>query len=164
MIIHSLKIGVSAYQKQLLTVMLGPSPYKANYKNTFGKMIFHSYGKGSPKAKQQFSDGLFYEIIIPSNWVERHGLTFPDKESIDDFIETLDKQFKSRLYTYIEGVLDFKNNYNKLNKAKLVAKMKDAACCFLEKNGFNEDLVKFETIKKGYQRYLKNRESLDRVA
>lgn len=164
MIIHSLKISVTAYQKQLLTVMLGPSPYKANYKNTFGKMIFHSYGKGAPKAKQHFNDELFYEIEIPSSWVERHGLSFPDKESIDDFIETLDKQFKNRLYTYIEGVLDFKGQYNKLNKVKLVAKMKDAACMFLEKNGFNEDLVKFETIKKGYQRYIKNRESLDRVA
>jgi hypothetical protein len=165
MIVHSLKIPVSEYEHQLLTVMLGASPYKASYKNAIGKIILASYHNGEKKFSLKNNQSpRYYEIIIPTSWVVRHGVTFINPESIQDFIDTIDRTFKRELYAYIEGVLDFKENHNKLNSNKIVAKMKDAACRFLEKKGFNEDLLKFETVKKGYQRYTGQSKTIGRVA
>lgn len=165
MIVHSLKIAVSDYQFQLLSVKLGKPPYKANYKNAMGKLIMASYGDKAPVPKRKPNpDEKYFEIIIPPSWVERHGVTFPSEKAIEDFIETLDHSFKRELYAYIDGVLEFKENYNRFNNDKIVAKMKDAATRFLDKYGFNEDLVKFESIKKGYQRYVGQSRTIARVA
>lgn len=165
MIVHTLKIPVSEYEYQLLTVMLGPSPYKASYKNAIGKVILSSYHNGDKKmSTKNYNSSKYYEIQIPTSWVVRHGVTFINDQSIEDFIDTIDRTFKRELFAYIEGVLDFKENHNKLNSNKIVAKMKDAACRFLEKKGFNEDLLKFETVKKGYQRYIGQSKSIGRVA
>lgn len=165
MIQHTLKIPVSEYEFQLLTVMLGESPYKASYKNAIGKIILASYHNGEKKLTLKNNKSqLYYEIVIPTSWVVRHGVTFINDQSVEDFIDTIDRTFKRELYAYIEGVLDFKENHNKFNSNKIVAKMKDAACRFLEKKGFNEDLLKFETVKKGYQRYIGQSKSIGRVA
>ena len=144
--------------------MLGCAPYKANYKNAFGKLILASYNKKSTCSKKKVkADQKYYEVLIPSSWVERHGATFLSEESIKDFIEHIDHRFKRELYCYIDGVIDFKNNYNATNKEKIVAKMKDASLLFLQKNGFNEDTLKFETIKKGYQRHTGHNKTFARV-
>jgi hypothetical protein len=96
---------------------------------------------------------FIYEIEIPSTWVLKYGIVYISENSISDFIEMQDKLFKKELYQYINGVLDFKQRHNKNNKTEVVAKMKEVALVYLEKNGFTEEDVKFETIKKGYQRY-----------
>lgn len=163
--LHTLKIPVSEYEYQLLTVMMGPSPFNASYKNNIGKLIFSSYNSSKKVLpKKSIHNGLYFEIIIPIRWVERFGITFISDESIKDLIEHLDREFKKQLYIYIDSVLDFKEEYNKLHKEQIVAKMKDAAIRFISKNGFNEDTLKFETIKKGYKRYKCNTKTFDRVA
>lgn len=162
---YSLKIPVNDYQLQMLTVMLGPAPYKANFRNAWGKIILSSYSDKNPSSRKKIStDSKYYEIILPTRWLERNSIYFINDESIQDFIEAIDYRFKLDLYTYIDGVMDFKEIYNKNAKTPIVAKMKDAAVRFLDKKGMNEDLLKFETIKKGYQRYKLNLKSFGRVA
>jgi hypothetical protein len=151
----SLKIPVTDYQYKLLTHMLGKSPYKCNFKNNLGKMIssVFMYGDDNPKVSIHKPGDKVFEIEIPNSWLVRYGVRYISEKSISDFIEMQDRLFKKQLYQYINGVIDFKQTYNKSNKTILVAKMKDVALCYLEKNGFTEDDVNFETIKKGYQRY-----------
>jgi len=148
----------------MLTVMLGPAPYKANYRTAWGKIILSSYSERKLTLRKKSNSDKYYEIILPTRWIERNGIYFISDESIEDFIEAIDCRFKLELYTYIDGVLDFKEIYNKAAKVPIVAKMKDAACRFLDKKGMNEDLLKFETIKKGYQRYKQNYKCVGRVA
>lgn len=135
--------------------MLGPAPYKCNFRNSLGKMISSIFmiGDDNKKVSIHKPGNLIYEIEIPSSWILRHGVVYISEKSIQDFIDVQDKLFKKELYQYINGVLDFKNRHNKTNKTELVAKMKEVTIVYLEKNGFTEDDVNFETIKKGYQRY-----------
>jgi len=161
MLTHTIKIPVNRYYHQLLTISLGDSPYKANPRRATDKLIMASFIDRDKKPlriskKEEFT----YEIIIPQRWILRYGITFITEESIDDLLETLEYDFKHKLYTYIDGVLEFKDSYNKLNKAKIVATMKDATIQFLHKYGFNEDIMKFETVKKGYQRYKQKEKTI----
>ncbi len=153
--LFSLKIPVSDYQYKLLTHMLGASPYKCNFRNSLGKMIssVFMHGDDDKKISIHKPGDKLYEINIPSSWLVRYGVCYISEKSIHDFIEMQDRLFKKELYQYINGVIDFKQRYNKANKTELVAKMKEVALTYLEKNGFTEDDVNFETIKKGYQRY-----------
>lgn len=163
--VFTIKIPVTEKQNQLLKVMVGPSPFKASYKNALGKLILNNFRgqKGIKRQNTQKYQGLYFEIIIPYTWIERHGVQFISDQSVQDFMEYLKKEFEMRMFCYIDSVLDFKQRYNTRKKqtvrgkaAKdelLVAKMKEAALCFLDKNGLNEDFMAFDTIKKSYQRY-----------
>lgn len=153
----SLKIYVTPYQKKLLEFSLGKSPFRVNLNYTIGKLIFTSFKvkENKPKVKVNKSD-LIYEINIPNHWVERCGMGFIDQNQIDQFIKIQEHYFRLQLYQYINGVLDYKEYMYKKRKLVLITKMKEASLMFLEKNGFTEDDVKFETIKKGYQRYLQD--------
>jgi hypothetical protein len=163
--LFSLKIPVTDYQYQLLISQLGPTPYQADCRSYVGKLILSQYNnKAGVKRQIRYTESKIYEIDIPNRWVDRHGAFFISDESVADLIEFFDKQFKRKLYNYIESVMDFKEDFEKNRKIDLVAKMKDAACRFLDKNGMNEDLMKFETIKKGYQRYKLRSSQVDFIS
>ncbi len=155
--LFSIKIPVSDKQYKLLTAIIGPAPFNVNQRNYFGRIILANFRNNNIKQWRHKYNGLYYEVNVPHLWVQRYGVCFVSDKSVEDFLEHVEKEFRHRMFSYIDGVLDFKERYNlaSVNKnKKVVAKMKEAALEYLYKNGLNEEYMTFDNIKKSYQRYL----------
>ena len=157
--LFSIKIPVTEKQFQLLNAVIGPPPFNAKQKNYFGRIILSNFRDHTIKQWRHNYQGLYYEVNVPHLWVEKYGVCFVSDKSVDDFLEHVEKEFRYRMFSYIDGVLEFKERYNLAtnnSNKKIVAKMKETALEYLYKNGLTEDFMTFDSMKKSYQRYLKH--------
>lgn len=166
----NLDLPVSEYQYKILVAELGKSPKYLNRRSHFGRLLLSNFREDKKISKAKLGKNMmYYSVNIPCVWVEQYGLKFLSDESLKEFLETMEDIFMAKLFCYVDGIVDFKKQYNDKLAAKvdvktqskletkapdkLVAKMREAMLYYLQKFDITEENVKIETIIKAYQRY-----------
>ena len=142
-------IPVKPFYRKIVDQDYG-NPFKITTEQYAGKILLGFMRNSSANPKHFFGNDVI-ELIIPKFYFNQYNIGELTDEKISLFIEYLDKRFRDRLYSFMDGRLTLDEKINESKKVVSV-KMSDAMRDFCKPYGIEEDEIPYEAYIKQYFR------------
>lgn len=171
----SVRVGVSEYYYKLFAYDLKKKGKKfdknaaelkwlVDHNVYMGRIFLGIVNQKSDISWSQVEGARVIEFVLPKYYIRKYNISRITEEQIAFFFQHIERQFRSRLFAYVEGQLlmkkeltpFLKNKWFKFKENGIQIKIEDIMFQYCKRYGLEKGEVNLEALLKNYSRAIED--------